>query len=444
MELELTLTERQREFVEATADEVFFGGAAGGGKSRAQLADALLWAASRAGSRQLLLRRTYPELERTLIPASRALFPRAVARYHATRHSWLFQNGSVVEFGHCAAEGDVTRYQSAEYDVIRFDELTHFTEYQYRYLLSRLRGANGFPKQMKSTGNPGGVGHDWVKRRFIDPRPPREEGTDSTGRRLVFLPARVEDNPFLTGSDPGYVRRLQALPGKERGALLEGDWNLHEGRFFPEFERSAHVVPAMEPPEHWRRYISIDYGLDMLACYWTAFDTRGRGIVYRELYEPGLIVSQAARRVLALTPKGERVERTLAPPDLWGRMADTGKSQAELFAENGLVLSRVSAERVAGWLNLREWLRPFPDETGKITAGLRVSERCVNLIRAMGALCCDPRRPGDCADRPHELTHAPDSLRYLLSGRPFGAAGPCDEERDYEDFLRFGTGRGTW
>ena len=141
------------------AFETLFGGAAGGGKSHGQLLDALRFAVVYPGSRQLMLRRTMPELERSLVPAALRLYPQSVASYKVSEHRWDFINGSTLEFGYCDAESDVTKYQSAEYDVIRFDELTHFTESQFTYLISRIRGANPYPKQVKSTTNPGGIGH---------------------------------------------------------------------------------------------------------------------------------------------------------------------------------------------------------------------------------------------------------------------------------------------
>ena len=178
--------------------ETLFGGAAGGGKSHGQLLDALRFAVCYPGSRQLMLRRTMPELERSLVPAALRLYPQCIAKYKVSEHRWDFANGSALEFGYCDAESDVTRYQSAEYDVIRFDELTHFTESQFTYLLSRIRGTNGFPKQVKATTNPGGVGHQWVKSRFIDSMPPDTVREFDGGTRL-FLPARLGDNPFLRG-----------------------------------------------------------------------------------------------------------------------------------------------------------------------------------------------------------------------------------------------------
>ena len=188
MKLKLSVTVKQKRFIDARQSEVLFGGAAGGGKSYGQMVDALLFALLYGGSKQLVLRRTFAELEKSLIRTSLALFPREIYTFNSTAHTGRFKNGSIIDFGYCAAESDVYQYQSAEYDVIRFDELTHFTEEQYVYLISRVRGANGFPKQIKSSTNPGGVGHGWVKARFVDPAPPCREFVGDDGLRRIFCP----------------------------------------------------------------------------------------------------------------------------------------------------------------------------------------------------------------------------------------------------------------
>ena len=191
MRLELGITNKQKEFIDSTEEEVLFGGAAGGGKSYGQIVDALLFALKYPGSKQLILRRTFPELEKSIIRSSLSLFPKALYTFNASSHVGKFKNGSVLDFGYCAGENDVYQYQSAEYDVIRFDELTHFTESQYVYLISRVRGANSYPKQIKSSTNPGGVGHAWVKRRFIDPSPPRIPFIGDGGLKKVFIPSII-------------------------------------------------------------------------------------------------------------------------------------------------------------------------------------------------------------------------------------------------------------
>jgi len=437
MGIELSVTPRQREFIDATAGEVLFGGAAGGGKSYGQLVDALLFAIKFPGSKQLILRRTLPELEKSLIRTAMELYPREVFSYKSARHEGVFKNGSIIDFGYCDSENDVYRYQSAEYDVIRFDELTHFTEQMYVYLISRVRGANTYPKQVKSSTNPGGIGHTWVKSRFIDIGPPKEE---RLGR--IFIPSKVTDNSFLMKSDPGYIKRLEKLSRKDKEALLYGNWDIFEGQYFTEWNRDIHVINPFEIPKEWRRYFVMDYGLDMLAGYWIAVDMYGRAYVYRELYESGLIISEAAKRIRENT--SEKIYANIAPPDLWNRRQDTGKSAAQIFAENGVPLVAAQNDRVQGWYNLKEWLSPFRDETGEMCASLRIFSNCRNLIRTLPSVAIDSKNPNDVAKNPHERTHAPDAIRYFVAGRPVPATeiraddGERPEfEKQIEELLQF-------
>ena len=439
IKIKFEITKKQREFIDSTADEVLFGGAAGGGKSYAQLIDSFLYAMKYPKSKQLILRRTLPELEKSLIRVSLGLFDMSVYKYNSAKHTGVFSNGSIIDFGYCDRENDVFKYQSAEYDVIRFDELTHFTEDMYIYLMSRIRGVNSYPKQIKSSTNPGGVGHSWVKARFID-QCSEEIYSDENGTRQ-FIPARVSDNSFLMKNDRQYIKRLNHLSEKDRRALLYGDWDIFDGQYFSEFRRSIHVVKPFVIPKHWKRYFTMDYGLDMLAGYFIAVDTLGRAYVYKEIYKPNLIISAAAREILAAGEKDISVY--YAPPDLYNRRQDTGKSVAEIFAEYGVLLARAENDRVQGWYNLKEWLMPFKDETGNITANLVIFESCPNLIRTLPALTFDKNKPNDVADTPHEITHAPDALRYFVAGRPAPAvvANEDDEENSYdrqiENFMEF-------
>lgn len=435
--MEYEVTARQADFIDAAADEVLFGGAAGGGKSYGQVVDALVTALRYAGSRQLVLRRTMPELERTLIRTALSLYPKSLCSYSATKKAFAFQNGSVVEFGYCDTETDVYRYQSAEYDVLRFDELTHFTAHMYTYLMSRLRGTGGCPKQVKSSTNPGNAGHAWVKERFIDIGPPDTVHHTPAGSR-VFLPALLADNAFLMRGDPGYGKRLQNLLGAERKALLEGSWDIAEGCYFDEWRRGVHVVPAFEVPAHWPVYFTMDYGLDMLAGYWIALGPGGRAYVFRELHESGHIISQAAQRILQQTH--EEVREFIAPPDLWNRRQESGRSAAELFLEQGIPLTKAPAGRIAGWLELKEWLRPRPDEQGLPAARLIFFDNCVNAIRTIPAIRRDRTNANDCAMVPHELTHAPDALRYFAASRvaeQHPPRGSDEGDRQVDALLRY-------
>lgn len=434
--MKLRITRKQKAFIRATATEVLFGGAAGGGKSYGQLIDAFLYALTYPASKQLILRRTYAELEKSLIRVSLALFPREVYTYHATAHTGRFKNGSLIDFGYCATENDVFQYQSAEYDVVRFDELTHFTEFQYLYLISRVRGANGYPKQIKSSTNPGGVGHGWVKARFVDPAPPATEFVAEDGGTRIFIPSKIDDNQFLARHDPDYKRRLMALPEREQKALLHGDWNIFEGQYFTEFSYEVHTCDPIALPAEWRRYRTIDYGLDRLACLWIAVDGERNVYVYRELCESDLIVSRAAEKILDHTPQGEQIYATLAPPDLWARSQESGRSKALLFGEHGLRFTKTANDRETGWLSVKELLRL----TGEGRARLHIFRTCTELIRCLPMLQTDPLRPTDTLTEPHAITHAPDALRgfAIYYSRPSEAPAPktvvwsADLMEDYE------------
>lgn len=406
MELSLAVTKKQKAFIDAPEDEVLFGGAAGGGKSYGQMVDALIFALKYPRSKQLILRRTFAELDKSLIRTSLSLYPREIYTFNSSTHTGKFKNGSCIDFGYCAAENDVYQYQSAEYDVIRFDELTHFTENQYVYLISRVRGANSYPKQIKSTTNPGGIGHSWVKARFVDAVPHGERFVGEDKMTRIFLPALLSDNRFLSEADPKYRERLLALPERERKALLFGDWNIFEGQYFSEFRKDRHVCTPFEIPKSWRKYRTVDYGLDRLACLWIAVAPDGVSYVYREFCKSNLTISEAARAICERTPPSEDIYATLAPPDLWSRSQETGKSKASIFSEFGINFTKTSNDRECGWLAVKELLLLSGGR-----ARLQIFSSCTEIIKCLPALSVDKLRPTDCATEPHEITHAPDALR---------------------------------
>lgn len=400
------VTKKQRLFLNATADEVLFGGAAGGGKSHGQLLDALRYAIKYKGSKQLILRRTFPDLDKSLVRLMYALYPREIYKYNSSSHCLKFNNGSIIDFGYCTTEKDVFQYQGAEYDTIRFDELTHFTEFQYLYLISRLRGVNRFPKQVKSSTNPGNVGHTWVKKRFVDPSPPNTVFQTKDGSR-VFIPSKVDDNPYLEEHNPEYKRNLEKLPEMQKKALLYGDWNIFDGQYFTEFDYNVHVIEPFDVPSEWRRYRTIDYGLDCFSCLWVAVDSERNAYVYREVWEKDVIISDAASKMLEYTDKREEIYATLAPPDMWGRSQETGKSKADLFRENGVYFTKTSNNREAGWLAIKELLKKDIEGRPKIF----FFRNCQKIISHLPMLLIDTKRPTDTLTEPHEITHAPDALR---------------------------------
>jgi phage terminase large subunit len=445
---------KQIEFYRAKTRYIAYGGARGGGKSHAARTKTVLLALRYPGLQILLLRRTLPELrENHTIPLLRMLS--GVARYKEQSKEFVFENGSRIVLGYCAAERDVLQYQGQAYDVIFMEEATQFTEFQFQALTECNRSSGlcreAFSPRMYFTCNPGGVGHEWVKRLFIT----RDYRRSERAEDYTFIPAKVYDNDFLMKNSPDYVRTLENLPEKRRKAMLDGDWDIFDGQYFSEFNRDIHVMEPFPIPADWRRYFAMDYGLDMLAGYWIAVDHQGRAYVYRELYEgrdnergkngAGHIIRDAAARIRELTPQGEKIYQYIAPPDLWNRRQDSGKSAAELFAEHGVNLVKADNDRVQGWLNLHEWLAPDTDERGNPCAGLRIFANCVNLIRTLPALQFDDKDPNDCADEPHEITHAPDAIRYFVAGRPAPGRRPKPEKHynfSWEKPKKNATGRG--
>lgn len=381
--MKIDITPKQNLFIKADRDEVLFGGAAGGGKSYAQIVDALIYALKYPGSKQLILRRTYPELDKSIIRQSLALYPAKLFKYTASTHTGIFYNGSIIDYGYCDGENDVFRYQSAEFDVIRFDELTHFTRDMYIYLQSRLRGVNGYPKQMKSSTNPGGLGHKWVKERFIDISAPMDKTVIGEQSR-IFIPSLVTDNSFLMAKDKSYIKRLENLPEKERKALLYGSWDIFEGQYFNEWNRDIHTCNPFKLPKEYKRYIAMDYGLDMLAAYFIAVDEEENAYVYKEIYQSNLIISRAANAIKGRI--NEDITAIYAPPDMWNRRQDSGKSVAGIFAAMGLPLTKSVNDRETGWYAVKEYLQI---KEGK--SRLKIFTNCVNLIRTLPALTHDDK-----------------------------------------------------
>lgn len=459
IEIPYTPNKKQGRFHACGAEETVYGGAKGGGKSCALVMEALAYSLEHPGATLYLFRETYDDLEANLVHEWRTKVPETLYTYNGAKHLAQLINGSRVFFRYISNDGDADRYQGRSMDWIGVDELTKHSQYAVQVLLSCLRSPKGFPPRFRGTCNPGGKGHEWVKRRYI-------EGTEhgriqyqdeATGNRIAFIPAQVYDNDVLMANDPAYIKRLENLPEAQKKAFLYGDWDIFEGQFFAEFRRELHVVEPFPIPEWWRRYYVMDYGLDMLAGYWIATDPQGRAVVYREIYEgkdridaqgnpgKGLIVSEAAA-LIKEAGASDKVDCYYGPPDLWNRQKDTGKSIAELFADNGVPLVQTRNDRVSGWMDLREWLAPCRDETGQVTARLRIFSTCRNLIRCLPALQYSERDPDDAATEPHEVTHAPDAIRYFVAGRPLPAQLPVerdpDEPPEYEeqvqDFLDYG------
>ncbi len=286
--------EKQKRFFEARTTFIAYGGAKGGGKTWAVRTKAVGGAIFNPGIKILIMRRTYPELEENHIQPIVSSVNQSIASYNASLRLMTFFNGSTIKFGHWSGEQSESEYQGMEFDWIFIDEATQFTERAFNYLKGCLRGVRGqevggYPKRMYLTCNPGGVGHRWVKRLFIDRDyihdPDNPEGWEDPGD-YTFIPATVEDNKVLLESSPQYVKMLAQMPENVRRAYRYGDWDALGGSYFPEFRLDRHVCAPFRIPAHWTRYRTIDYGLDMLAVYWVAVDEHGRSWVYREYTQP--------------------------------------------------------------------------------------------------------------------------------------------------------------
>ncbi len=439
VKLTLELTKTQKAFMEASADEVLFGGAAGGGKSYGQVADALIFALKYPESRQLILRRTFPELEHSIILTSLKFYPSKVAKYKSSNHIWEFLNGSVIEFGYCAAETDVIRYQGAEYDIVRFDELTHFTEEQYTYLISRIRGVNSYPKQVKSSTNPGGIGHSWVKRRFIDgAKAGKIQKDEKSGSTRIFIPSFVQDNVFLMAADKDYQRRLELLPEAEKKALLYGEWDIFDGQVFSEWRNNpsgyktrqwSHVISPFEIPKQWRRFRTFDFGYSKpFAVSWYAVDYDGRAYNYRELYgcsgEPdngvrwtAQKIAEEIRKIEDTYEKGQNIVG-YADPAIWNETGSTEGSIADMMEKCGVYFEKGKNDRLAGKMQVHYRLS-FDDEGFPM---LYIFDTCRGMIRTLPQLRYDSTRPEDVDTRQED--HLYDAMKYFLMGNPLPPRQP--------------------
>jgi phage terminase large subunit len=317
--------------------------------------------------------------------------------------------------------------QSQQFDILLFDEMTQFSGTQIRYLLSRNRATkNGVVPFTAGATNPGGIGHLFFKEQFVDPGEPEQvhdvEVEPGIFEKHIFVPARLEDNQILERRDPGYRAKLEAQPEEVRRALLYGDFDVYSGRFFTEYDKRIHVIPSFQIPVWWKRARSLDYGLDMTACIWWAISDSGQCYAYRELHQPGLNLTMAAKKIVEMTPADEHISYTTASPDLWNRRQETGASGMELMSKAGLKgLVKARHDRIQGWRVMREHLQPYEiisedggvilDEYGnsKKMAQMQIFENCKNMIKYIPLLQHDEHNVEDASNTPHIVSHINES-----------------------------------
>ena len=418
---------KQAEFYASRAMFTAYGGAKGGGKSHALRTKAAGGALQYPGIKILVLRRMYKDLLKNHIEPLQSLIPIQVARYNASTQTMYFENGSTITFGHYNYENSSDSYNGQEFDWIMIDEATQFTYEQFRFLGGCLRGVNKVPKRFYLTCNPGGVGHKWVKRLFID----KDFITSAENPELTenpadynFIFARVEDNIAMKESDPlaynQYLSSLYQMPEKVREAYRKGIWDDIGGAYFDEFRISKHVVKPFPIPREWRRYRAFDYGLDMFACYWVAVEPNGRCYVYREVCEKGLIVPDAARVMKENTLLNERIEVTFAPPDMWNTQKSDGKTMAEAFMLNDISIIKVNNNRVQGHMQVKMMLADLPEQDKpkeEWKPQLIFFSNCKHIVDDLPAIQTDDDNPNDCSKEPHEITHTVDGIRYFCVSR---------------------------
>ena len=405
----------QTDFLAAPEIDVLYGGAAGGGKSYAMLVDPLRYA-HRAAHRALILRRSMPEL-RELIDKSRELYPQAFpgCKFREVEKLWNFPSGAKVEFGFLERDADVYRYQGQAYSWIGFDEITHLpTEFSWNYLASRLRTTDSEIKPyLRCTANPGGIGAHWVKKRYVTPMIPNESFEGSDGLSRKFIPARLEDNPYLS-YDGRYEQMLQALPEVQRRQLLEGNWDITEGAAFTEFDSNIHIITPFDIPLGWERLKGIDYGYaSESACIWGAVDpTDGTLIIYRELYQKNLTGVDLASVITRMEVQDPYSVQGVLDTSAWARTGTTGPTVGETLQRAGHKLRRADKNRIQGKIQIHEYLRV--QQSGR--PRLQIFNVCPNLIRELQGIPLDKSNPEDVDT--HAPDHAYDALRYLIMSRP--------------------------
>lgn len=449
---------KQKEFYESDTPVTCYGGAKGGGKTHAVRIKAVLGALyGYPGIRILIIRAHYPELEMNHIrPICNMVLPLGVASYNGTTHILQFENGSIIKFGHWNGEESEKEYNGQEFDWIFMDEATQFSERAFNFLRGCLRGTTDIPRRMYLTCNPGGVGHFWVKRLFIDKQydttnPDPEKRENPADYNFIF--ATVDDNIELLKRSPNYKKILASMPNS--AGYRYGDWDSISGSFFKEFKEQTHTRPRFRIPAHWQRYRSFDYGLDMLACFWWAVDEDGRAWCYRSVEQSDLNVQQAAKLILSSTLPGENIPITYAPPDMWSRQRETGRTMAEIFNLSGLPLVRSDNNRIQGHGVMKYMMDAAPlndpyvkslyENPPAALPMLMFFDDVGRVISDIKSIQADEKNPNDCSKDPHEITHTVDGVRYFCINRSIAAEAPEEpqEEEDFEvleDYDSFMTG----
>ncbi len=427
----------QTEFLASSEREVLYGGSAGGGKSYAMLADPLRYMGHPQFS-GLLLRHTTEEL-RELIFKSQELYPKIWPgiKWSERKMQWTAPSGARLWMSYLDRDEDVLRYQGLAFSWIGFDELTQWaTPYAWNYMRSRLRStATDLPIFMRATTNPGGRGHHWVKKMFIDPSPYNRSfdatdidttevlrypaGHSKAGKPLFkrrFIPARLSDNPYLSQAGD-YEAMLLSLPEQQRRQLLDGDWDIKEGAAFTEFDRHVHVIEPFDIPSNWVKFRACDYGYGSYSgVLWFAVAPNEQIVTYRELYVSKVLATDLADMILDLEAEDGNIKYGVLDSSLWHKRGDTGPSLAEQMISQGCrwrPSDRSRGSRVAGKNEIHRRLQidEFTEEPRLV-----FFNTCTNTISQLPSIPLDKKNPEDVDTKSED--HLYDALRYGIMSRP--------------------------
>ena len=427
----------QTEFLASSEREVLYGGSAGGGKSYAMLADPLRYMGHPQFS-GLLLRHTTEEL-RELIFKSQELYPKIWPgiKWSERKMQWTAPSGARLWMSYLDRDEDVLRYQGLAFSWIGFDELTQWaTPYAWNYMRSRLRStATDLPIFMRATTNPGGRGHHWVKKMFIDPSPYNRSfdatdidttevlrypaGHSKAGKPLFkrrFIPARLSDNPYLSQAGD-YEAMLLSLPEQQRRQLLDGDWDIKEGAAFTEFDRHVHVIEPFDIPSNWVKFRACDYGYGSYSgVLWFAVAPNEQIVTYRELYVSKVLDTDLADMILDLEAEDGNIKYGVLDSSLWHKRGDTGPSLAEQMISQGCrwrPSDRSRGSRVAGKNEIHRRLQidEFTEEPRLV-----FFNTCTNTISQLPSIPLDKKNPEDVDTKSED--HLYDALRYGIMSRP--------------------------
>ena len=403
--------------------ELLYGGAKGGGKTDYLLFDFLEPDLLKLPNyRGIIFRRTFPRL-REIIDRSFQWFT-TIAEYNKGDRCWIFPSGAKLFFAHCQYEESKYDYQGHEYHYMGFDQIEEFTQSQYEFLKVQARTSDKrITIRIRSTANPGNVGHLWVKRRFIDNREPMIVYKDDLGLTSMFIPAKIYDNPSLMDNDPLYVKRLESLPEQERKALLEGDWNIFSGQYFKEWTNN-HICEPFYIPNFWKKFIAGDYGHKKPSSVgWYAIEPEGTVYRYREIYKEELNYDKLAELICSLS-EDEEIDYCVFDPAIFGdkqhhstnKDAREGFSGAEIMqkvvsdlrGDRSFLITRADNRRIEGWRSVKQLL----DKNN----GFKVFSNCTSFITTFPANVHDEKKPEDLNSDGED--HSADEFRYAVMSRP--------------------------